>query len=196
MRALVLAVLTGCSLIHSAAGGFKPSREEPRECNHKIPGRVDAILAVPFAIEAIVFAGVLSADTHSDTRGTMAGALAVSSTVAGLFIGSAVYGSSRNAECEAGLEIELALQAQAAAQAARERDEAFAALKAERDKKLQARELGKRGNAAARADDCATVVAIDPQLCTLDADYRDTVFVKDVAVARCLGEPKPCPKSE
>ena len=63
----VLVLPGGCSLIHNAAGNYKPSRPDPpslSECEHKTPGRVDAILAIPFAIEAIVFAAIVSADTH------------------------------------------------------------------------------------------------------------------------------------
>ena len=111
----------------------------------------------------------------------------------GLFIGSAVYGSSRNADCETELGIERATEAESAARAARAREEAFASAKAARVRKDRALELGKQAAAAARAGECATVTAIDPQLCTLDADYHDSVFVHDVSIAKCLGEPRPCP---
>jgi len=188
-----LVVVTGCSLLHDAVGGYNPARSTPHDCDHTIPHKVDLILAVPFALEAIVIAGFLSADTHSAERGTMSGALAVSAAMSGLFVGSAVYGSSRNADCEAELGIERAAAAESAARAERVRDEAFAAAKADRDRKFHARELGKQAAEAARAGNCAAVTAIDPQLCTLDADYRATVFVHDVAIATCLGEPRPCP---
>ena len=40
-------------------------------------------------------------------------------------------------------------------------------------------------NAAGRGD-CATVVEIDIQMRKIDADFHDTVFVRDAALARCL----------
>ena len=195
MRALAcsLVALTGCSLLHNAVGGYNPARSTPHACDHSIPHKVDVILAVPFALEAIVIAGFLSADTHSDARSAMSAGLAITTLVGGLFIGSAVYGSSRNADCETELGIERAIEAESAARAARAREEAFASAKAARVRKDRALELGKQAAAAARAGECATVTAIDPQLCTLDADYHDSVFVHDVSIAKCLGEPRPCP---
>jgi hypothetical protein len=136
----------------------------------------------------------LSADTHSDLRSGFAAGMAMSAVISGLFVGSAVYGSSRNAECEAELDVRRAAQAEATARTERANEEAFAAAKAARDRKHHAIELAKQAADAARAGDCATVTTIDPQVCTLDADYRNSVFVRDVAVARCLGEsPPPCP---
>ena len=44
----------------------------------------------------------------------------------------------------------------------------------------------KRAAAAARADDCATVRELDPQIRELDVEFHDVVFMRDVAIARCL----------
>ncbi len=44
----------------------------------------------------------------------------------------------------------------------------------------------KRAYAAARADDCATVRALDPQIRELDVEFHDVVFMRDVGIARCL----------
>jgi hypothetical protein len=46
--------------------------------------------------------------------------------------------------------------------------------------------LWKRGASAARADDCATVRELDPQIRELDVEFHDVVFVRDVGIARCL----------
>ena len=45
----------------------------------------------------------------------------------------------------------------------------------------------KRVAAAARLDECPTVRVLDAEVRALDTDLHDTVFVRDVAIARCLG---------
>jgi hypothetical protein len=47
----------------------------------------------------------------------------------------------------------------------------------------------KRAAAAARADDCATVRELDPEIRELDVEFHDVVFARDVAIARCLRAP-------
>ncbi len=51
----------------------------------------------------------------------------------------------------------------------------------------QAWALTQEAQAAARANDCGTVLAISGRVQTIDADFYDTVFVKDAAIRRCLG---------
>lgn len=48
--------------------------------------------------------------------------------------------------------------------------------------------LWKRAAAAARADDCATVRELDPQIRELDVEFHAVVFGRDVAITRCLAE--------
>lgn len=60
------------------------------------------------------------------------------------------------------------------------RNEAGATARAE------AGRLWKRAAAAARADDCATVRELDPQIRELDVELHGVVFARDVAIARCL----------
>jgi hypothetical protein len=52
----------------------------------------------------------------------------------------------------------------------------------------QAWSVTKDAEAAARAGDCAKVVALDAKVRVLDAEFHDTVFARDAAIARCLVE--------
>jgi hypothetical protein len=47
-------------------------------------------------------------------------------------------------------------------------------------------ELTKQAKSAARSRDCTQVTAIDPRVHELDADFHDVVFMRDVAIKRCL----------
>jgi hypothetical protein len=71
---------------------------------------------------------------------------------------------------------------------ARRREEDAATLRENVRRREQAIALMTTAADAARHDDCATVMEIDPQVRELDADLHDTVFVRDVAIRRCLGE--------
>jgi hypothetical protein len=51
----------------------------------------------------------------------------------------------------------------------------------------QAWELTKQAQAAARANDCGSVLTISGKVQTTDADFYDTIFIKDAAIRRCLG---------
>jgi uncharacterized membrane protein len=52
--------------------------------------------------------------------------------------------------------------------------------------RLQAWELTKQAGAAAREQDCRQVEAIDPRVRDLDFDFHVSVFMRDVAIQRCL----------
>lgn len=54
------------------------------------------------------------------------------------------------------------------------------------DARAEAGRRWKRAAAAARANDCATVRELDPQIRALDVELHDVVFARDVAIARCL----------
>jgi hypothetical protein len=51
----------------------------------------------------------------------------------------------------------------------------------------QAWALTQQAQAAARANDCGTVLTLSGKVQTIDADFYDTIFIKDVAIGRCLG---------
>jgi hypothetical protein len=49
-------------------------------------------------------------------------------------------------------------------------------------------ELTKQAAGAAREQDCTQVQAIDPRVRDLDTDFHLSVFMRDVAIQRCLRE--------
>lgn len=51
----------------------------------------------------------------------------------------------------------------------------------------QAWALTQEAQKAARANDCGTVLTISGKVQTTDADFYDTIFIKDAAIRRCLG---------
>ena len=57
------------------------------------------------------------------------------------------------------------------------------------DHRGEAWTLTQQAQAAARAGDCATVRSLDAQVGQLDASFHAAVFVRDVAIARCLVTP-------
>jgi hypothetical protein len=52
--------------------------------------------------------------------------------------------------------------------------------------RAEANALSKRAAAAARADDCVSVRTLDPQVRALDVEFHALVFLRDIAIARCL----------
>jgi hypothetical protein len=55
-------------------------------------------------------------------------------------------------------------------------------------RRAEAWELTKQAKEAARSADCTQVQAIDPRVKDLDFDFHGVVFMRDVAIQRCLRE--------
>ena len=55
-------------------------------------------------------------------------------------------------------------------------------------RRAEAWELTKLAEAAARQADCTQVQAIDPRVRDLDLEFHGVVFMRDVAIQRCLRE--------
>lgn len=53
----------------------------------------------------------------------------------------------------------------------------------------QAVALWKQATAAARVPDCVSVRGIEPQVRALDSEFHAVVFMRDVAIARCVQIP-------
>jgi hypothetical protein len=70
---------------------------------------------------------------------------------------------------------------------AKRRGAELARRKAEQaEARAKAGELWKLAAAAARSQDCATVLALDLKILELDVEFHAIVFARDVAIARCL----------
>jgi hypothetical protein len=69
---------------------------------------------------------------------------------------------------------------------AREREHRPQLTQRER-RRLEAWELTKQAEQAAREQDCPQVEAIDPRVHDLDLEFHAVVFMRDVAIQRCLG---------
>jgi hypothetical protein len=102
---------------------------------------------------------------------------------------SAGYGYETHARCGRFVSEARRADAEAAAEqrvrAEREQAERAAALR--RESREQARAIMVQAATAARAGDCAAVQAADAQVRELDVELHDAVFVRDAAIARCLG---------
>ena len=53
-------------------------------------------------------------------------------------------------------------------------------------RRAEAWELTKQAKDAARSADCTQVQAIDPRVKDLDVEFHGVVFMRDVAIQRCL----------
>lgn len=53
-------------------------------------------------------------------------------------------------------------------------------------RRIEAWELTKQAEVAARDSDCSQVEAINPRVRDLDQDFHITVFMRDAAILRCL----------
>lgn len=126
------------------------------------------------AVVAVVSAGAL-AYAISDPEWTL--------DHGGVLLGPTLSSLSISTLLGAGLGHSYALECRAAK---RRGAELAAVARRKAQARAEAGVLWKRGAAAARADDCATVRELDPQIFALDVEFHAVVFARDVAIARCL----------
>jgi hypothetical protein len=165
MRAAILLLAGGCSFAMTS------SPEPHRPCPTSQPAPyIDAAAAVGLAVLSIALVVQSGRDyAESDT----ASIATLSGLGAGLFSLAATRGFTNVQACREH-DQELAAEALAEQQrkAPRTHDAAW--------------QVTKQAAASARAGDCAAVAGADRALRDLDAEFHATVFVRDVAIARCL----------
>jgi hypothetical protein len=171
---VLLGFVTGCSL------SFARAPEQPtsiESCPRLGLPVIDAVVGTGLGIAALatLTAPALNNNTENGTDDLNAVVASVAFLIAATYALSATYGYWTRRDCSAGVESSARLAKERDAQ-----DQAFA-------RRQGAWSVTKQAAAAARAGDCASVNAADAQVRELDADFHATVFVRDVAIARCLG---------
>jgi hypothetical protein len=170
--ALLMVVVAGCSF------GLTSAPEPHRPCPTSLLGpAIDSAIAIGSLVASIgivVEGGENYAQSSSSAYASMAG------ITAALFTVAATRGFQNVGECKAH-QRELAREALAS--------RPFVPP----PERLAAWDLTKKAAVAARQGDCQAVASADRALVDIDREFRDTVFARDVAIARCLAKPASTP---
>jgi hypothetical protein len=162
-----------CVVLCACAGSIvRAPSQIPRdgvvECTDSMDTPIAAAVLGVASLGAALYAGTHASDTIDSGAIFWAPLLGVAGVTA---LTGAAEGAAHVRECR-----EAKQRGALVAEEARRKADARAEAGAE----------WKRAAAAARADDCATVREIDPQIGQLDLEFHDVVFMRDVAIARCL----------
>lgn len=171
---MALAVTSACSF-HGLRVPHRPDYGGPIECSEDIGVPIfDTTWALgTLAATALVYQDIKEDRGSSDRAISQAAPLVLASALGMI---SAGYGYVMVSRCKRAKALDVIQRAEAK-QRRRERKEAMA----------RAWILTKEAETAARSGDCATVAKLDAQVGQLDDDFHTTVFLGDVAIARCLG---------
>ncbi len=212
---VVVAMTSGCSYV--AGTRTKPRGAHDSRCSRTAP-IVDTVIAVPLLAVGTAGLIYLGSERNTQIySGVVVWFIVPPLLVGGLSAASATYGFAKARRCEelhfeaednrdeyeeeaedveGAVETVLEEEVEAepkrpptpAAPVEKPIDPEVLRVARARDREA-AWQLTKQAAAAARNDDCATVGSLAERVRTLDADFHDTVFVRDVAISRCLSAP-------
>jgi hypothetical protein len=167
---IALACTTACSIIGVGAVPARPVA--PVQCTD------DYLLpAIDIGVAIAALAGTVAAYTDDELDRTETRVLAIPLIAIAAIAGvSAPIGYTEVSACGRVKRNERAVAERTRSRANR--------VNSSRDR---AWELTKGAATAARAGDCSTAIATSPEVQSLDAEFHETVFAADAAIARCLG---------
>jgi hypothetical protein len=151
------------------------------------------LIGLPLAIASSALMDSAASGPHDDVSlgqrqlGTL---LATPAVVLLVVNGSAAgYGFSSVSACR--LRLAEQREDEQASKQALDEERAPARTEAARARKARAWSMTLAAQSAARAHDCRTVRRLDLEVWGTDEDFHAAVFVRDVAIARCLARPSP-----
>jgi hypothetical protein len=187
MRRLVsLVLLHGCSFL-AVLPSPQPTGLKTFKCNSNSAPNLDVTAAIGLTVVTGIsrvlpsFCGDdFDAGRRCDEEGGR-GTYAVLGSGA-VFVAAAVYGFVANGQCRTKLTKLTERRAhEVRANVLREQEQADS-----QDRRQRAWERTQAAATAARAGDCALVHTIGIEVHGLDAEFHATVFVRDVAIKKCL----------
>ena len=172
MKVAGLLLLGGCfGLLAGHGPGPTGPADPPVECSSLVWPAIDGVIAATFTY------GVETCHDEMCGLGDL-GAIPVA-VIAAL---SATYGLVVDVTCDKA----AADQARFQGELANTREQAAEREREQTAIREQAWQLMQPAATAARAGVCTTVSRVDAQIRALDDDFHSAVFVRDVAIARCL----------
>lgn len=174
-RGALLLFVAGCSLVNRADVGRPTRHDERLACNDSYAWpALDVVGAVAIA----GLASVLRDSIHAGDP-----ELLYYAQMGSFFVGAAswIAGSREVAACRSAKGELASLRELHTREVAHEQRRAVLRIEAWR--------LTRTAAAAARVGACDTVPPIAKELRLLDPEFRETVFLRDVAIARCLTPP-------
>jgi hypothetical protein len=167
---LVLLCASGCS--------FGTTGPSPRDVGHPVECTSDFTLPIADTFLAVApVAGIAIGASASGMSSERTFGVEFALSAVATYAAAAVWGYTTVAACRRAL---------------RDQDRAYEQQQDRERSRNETREhawsLTKAAAAAARTGDCAAVLELDAQVRAVDLDFHNTVFLGDVAIARCLAQ--------